>query len=56
VAKWQCRKTYQKKYCKLNEESQNLLEAAMDRLGLSARAYTRILKISRTITDLEEKP
>jgi len=45
-----------KKYSKLNEESQNLLEAAMDRLGLSARAYTRILKISRTIADLEEKP
>ncbi len=45
-----------KKYCRLNEGSQNLLEAAMDRLGLSARAYTRILKISRTIADLEESP
>ena len=45
-----------KKYCKLNEESENLLEAAMERLGLSARAYTRILKISRTIADLEGSP
>jgi len=45
-----------RKYCKLNEESENLLEAAMERLGLSARAYTRILKISRTIADLEGSP
>ncbi|MCK5404718.1 MAG: ATP-binding protein, partial [Desulfobulbaceae bacterium] len=42
-----------KKYCALDEKSSNLLEKAMDRLGLSARAYHRILKISRTIADLE---
>ncbi len=42
-----------KKYCKLKEAAQNLLETAMHRLGLSARAYARILKLSRTIADLE---
>lgn len=42
-----------KKHCVLDEKSSNLLEKAMDRLGLSARAYHRILKISRTIADLE---
>ncbi|MBI4654733.1 MAG: YifB family Mg chelatase-like AAA ATPase [Nitrospirae bacterium] len=42
-----------KKYCSLKPASQNILEAAMHKLGLSARAYTRILKVSRTIADLE---
>jgi magnesium chelatase family protein len=42
-----------KKYCKLKPEAQNLLELAMHKLALSARAYTRILKLSRTIADLE---
>lgn len=42
-----------KKYCKLHTSAQNLLESAMNKLGLSARAYTRILKLSRTIADLE---
>lgn len=42
-----------KKSCRLKEDAQNLLETAMHKLGLSARAYTRILKLSRTIADLE---
>ena len=42
-----------KKSCKLKDEPQALLEAAMHKLGLSARAYARILKLSRTIADLE---
>lgn len=42
-----------KKYCQIGEDSRGLLEMAIDKLGLSARAYTRILKIARTIADLE---
>ncbi|MGP8051440.1 MAG: YifB family Mg chelatase-like AAA ATPase [Desulfobaccales bacterium] len=42
-----------KQHCVLSPESQRLLEVAMERLGLSARAYHRILKIARTIADLE---
>lgn len=42
-----------KKYCKLTEEAHSLLNTAMERLSLSARAYSRILKVSRTIADIE---
>jgi magnesium chelatase family protein len=42
-----------KAFCALDTDSQRLLEMAVDRLGLSARAYTRILKVARTIADLE---
>ncbi|MDH4161840.1 MAG: hypothetical protein OEW15_04015 [Nitrospirota bacterium] len=42
-----------RKYCKIGEDSQRLMEAAMSKMGLSARAYNRILKVSRTIADLD---
>lgn len=42
-----------KRFCKVDERSSSLLEKAMERFGLSARAHTRILKIARTIADLE---
>ena len=42
-----------KLHCPLDEHSTRLLHQVIDRLGLSARAYTRILKIARTIADLE---
>lgn len=44
-----------KAHCSVNEECGELLESAIDKLGLSARAYNRILKIARTIADLENK-
>ena len=40
------------KYCKLSDKDYQLLETAISRLGLSARAYHRILKVARTIADL----
>jgi magnesium chelatase family protein len=41
------------KYCRINEAGSTLIRKAMDKLGLSARAYDRILKVARTIADLE---
>src|SRR5690554_1079311 len=43
-----------RKHCKLDESSNKILEIAMKKLNLSARAYDRILKVSRTIADLED--
>jgi magnesium chelatase family protein len=42
--------------CKISDAGQNLLKKAMEKLGLSARAYDRILKVARTIADLAGSP
>jgi magnesium chelatase family protein len=42
-----------KRHCVVNEGAEKLLEMAINKLGLSARAYSRILKVGRTIADLE---
>jgi magnesium chelatase family protein len=43
-----------RKICKISDSGQALLKQAMEKLGLSARAYDRILKVARTIADLAE--
>lgn len=43
-----------KQFCTVSQEGQALLRAAMDRLSISARAYNRILKVARTIADLDQ--
>ncbi len=45
---------YISKYCKIDKESEMILREAFERLGLSARAYGKIIKVARTIADLEE--
>jgi len=42
-----------RRFCEPDAAAEKLLEAAMTKLGLSARAYTRILKVARTIADLD---
>src|ERR671918_659274 len=41
-----------KRYCVVKDEAERLLETAINKLGLSARAYSRVLKVARTIADL----
>ena len=45
-----------KKYCKISLESDKMLRFAFEKLNLSARAYNRILKVARTIADLDNSP
>jgi magnesium chelatase family protein len=52
-ANGQMKTRHMKKYCGLSEGAHALLDTAMHKLGLSARAYSRILKVSRTIADLD---
>ena len=42
-----------RKYCQVGQAAATLLKSAMDKMGLSARAYDRILKVSRTVADLD---
>ena len=42
-----------KKYCEIDDESQELLKQSINELGISARAYHRIIKVARTIADLD---
>jgi magnesium chelatase family protein len=43
-----------RRFCKLDSECEKQMENAITKLGLSARAYDRILRVSRTIADLED--
>ena len=45
-----------REHCLVDEAGRRLLENAMDRLSLSARAYSRIIKVARTIADLDQSP
>ena len=48
-------KSEMKRFCQLTQNSSELIEKAMNKLNLSARAYDRILKIARTIADMDQK-
>ena len=45
-----------RRYCEIDTSCDELLRAAISKFGLSARAYDRILKVSRTIADIEDSP
>lgn len=46
---------YIKKHCNLDQDGSQLLQAAVEKFGLSARAHSRVLKLARTIADLDGK-
>ena len=52
IANAQMTTRHLREYCRLSKESQSMLDRAVEKLGLSARAYDRILKVARTIADL----
>jgi magnesium chelatase family protein len=43
-----------RKYCKTDDAAQDLLRSAYERLGMSARGYDRIMRVARTIADLDK--
>ena len=45
-----------REFCRVEKEGEKLLKDAIERLGLSARAYDRVLKVARTIADLASEP
>jgi magnesium chelatase family protein len=45
-----------RQFCRLDEEGRNLLKAAMNEMGLSARAHDKVLRVARTIADLDGSP
>lgn len=47
--------SHMKEYCALGKEEENLMQLAFERLGLSARMYHKVLKVARTIADMEER-
>lgn len=49
----QMRPSHMKKYCNIDEDSEYLMKTAFDNLKLSVRAYNKILKVSRTVADIE---
>lgn len=52
----QMNSTQVRQRCQIDAQGQQLLKIAMEKLGLSARAYDRILKVARTIADMEQEP
>ena len=45
-----------REFCKLNDECQDLMRRAMNILGFSARAFDRIIKVARTVADIDDSP